>query len=218
MFHHCVRCGISNRLLQAGFYKMNITSALVRVLIHLIVVPNGILPADRNESSCKLQYHRRQEYLFISEIYTTIWNYTNGFSSWSHREGNRIRLLMMFLFVFLLFVAPCGQRCVYIDIVCMFLCVSTGCVCLTTGWTWRPSLCCATTLGNPCGRVYSVHLKQVSLPSLSLHTASLLEYCRSFVERSQAWSFSTESFPEEERGTLWKHHSHGFWLDCLLMA
>lgn len=45
--------------LQAGFYKVNITPALARVLIHLTVVPNRILPADLNESSCKLQYLRR---------------------------------------------------------------------------------------------------------------------------------------------------------------
>lgn len=59
LFHHCVRHGISNMFLQAGFYKVNITPALARVLIHLTVVPDGILPADLNESSCKLQYLKR---------------------------------------------------------------------------------------------------------------------------------------------------------------
>lgn len=44
--------------LQAGFYKVNITPALARVLVHLVVVPYGILPADLNETSYKLQYLR----------------------------------------------------------------------------------------------------------------------------------------------------------------
>lgn len=59
LFHCCVRYGISNMLLQVVFYKVNISNALVRVLSHLIIVPNGVLPADPNESSCKLRRYLR---------------------------------------------------------------------------------------------------------------------------------------------------------------
>lgn len=45
--------------LEAGFYKVNITTPLASVLIHLIANLNGILPSIPNESSCKLQYLRR---------------------------------------------------------------------------------------------------------------------------------------------------------------
>lgn len=49
---------MSNMFLQAGFYEVNITPALARVLIHLVVARYGILLADLNGTSYKLQYLR----------------------------------------------------------------------------------------------------------------------------------------------------------------
>lgn len=64
MLRHYVKPGISNVFLEAGFYKVNITTPLASVLIHLIANLNGILPSILNESSCKLQYLRRWKYQF----------------------------------------------------------------------------------------------------------------------------------------------------------
>lgn len=46
-------------MLQVEFYKVNIHNVLVRVLSHRIMALNGVLPADPDESSCKLWRYLR---------------------------------------------------------------------------------------------------------------------------------------------------------------